>query len=216
MVNTNFKTALAKIEALEMAKIEALPKAEFIHSSEYLNKIEQIFEFSEKKAKKISVNRLIAIIAAAIVIIALSLTACTFREAIFDFFEEMSGNRMNLTANGAKLIEREMSVGYVPGVFTQTEEIRDSLSVIITYQHKETKEKMTYEQYPSASSLIWLNLKNAEYEKINDEKTVYYKHEKGGLKTLIWRDSEYSYVITCYADISWDEMFKSAKSITLN
>ncbi len=216
MVNAKLKKALAVIDACEMAKIEALPNVNIAHSPEYLEKIKSIFELAEKKTKRLAINKIIAIIAAAVLILALSITAYAFREPIFNFFEETFGNRLILISNGAKVIEKEMTIGYIPENFVSNSENHRISLVQFEYRHKDTEKSLIYEQYPGASTQIGLNMKELNCEKIIDGETVYYKTEKGDLKTLTWRDSEYAYQIACYADISWEEILKSAQSITIN
>ena len=178
------KKALVDVEEKEARLFDSLPKVDFQHSEEYERKIKKLLEGRRERAGY-TPRKIAAILIAATLIFALSITAFAFRESIKDFFIEIYEDYVNITAANPEneplptKIESFYTVYNIPDGFTK---IADDESEIIAQQAWTSDTGMiALQQVLAKGAEISASNEDARFEetKLGDRELFWIKDERG-------------------------------------
>lgn len=166
--------------------------------------------------KRISVRAAIAvIIAAALILSAMSVTAYAFREeikgAIFEFFEDRAKKTYE-TEPENKADMRDVHIEYIPEGFTQTRKRVDEIDAL--YEWKRGEEIITLGFIGvSVNGSYTIDTENSNFTFIELNGITMNRTEKYGQVNLNWDDGRINYVLGYSSVIEWDEIVKIIEGI---
>ena len=212
MTNTQLKIiklALFDAEMFEIKKLETFPQAKVMHSPEYVQKISELREKAKRTESSMisfSPRRKTAILVAAIIIIALTLTACAFSEQIKAFFFEISETFTRAEAEGEPTTAEfeQYLPSYIPDNYTIIDnEVGYGFSRIIWYNNDHY---IYLQQNQLSSSKLILDTEDSPYAKtIMGNNEIYYIN-KNNTYSFIWIENGYQFSLMCHGSLSWDNI----------
>ena len=210
------KKALVDVEEKEARLFESLPKVDFQHSEEYERKIKKLLEGRRERAGY-TPRKIAAILIAATLIFALSITAFAFRESIKDFFIEIYEDYVNITAANPEneplptKIESFYTVYEIPTGF---EKIEDTESEAIAQQTWLSDFGMIALQQTLAQDTdISSSNENAVLEETQlGNKTLFWIQEEDGFQ-VFWTEKGYIFTLNVFGEFSSTDVENMISSI---
>lgn len=206
------KKALFNVEMNEVKCMDSFPQIDLPHSPQYIEKMNNLTRasttlngrqvFSKKKI-------LICIIAAILIFV----TACTFREPILDFFEEIyeSFTKLSTNEDADKKIDDVYMPSYVPAEYEIVSQNSNQLGLNVIWSDGENK--IVYNQSPLNNENALLDTENNNYISLYiGEQPVYYIL-KNNTYFFIWENNHYSFKLKCSGAIQMEEIEKIISSI---
>ena len=210
------KKALVDVEEKEARLFESLPKVDFQHSEEYERKIKKLLE-GRRERVGYTPRKIAAILIAATLIFALSITAFAFRESIKDFFIEIYEDYVNITAANPEneplptKIESFYTVYEIPTGF---EKIEDTESEAIAQQTWLSDFGMIALQQTLAQDTdISSSNENAVLEETQlGNKTLFWIQEEDGFQ-VFWTEKGYIFTLNVFGEFSSTDVENMISSI---
>lgn len=199
------KKALVNLEEKEARLFEGLPKVDFQHSEKYERKIKKLLEGRRERAGY-TPRKIAAILIAATLIFALSITAFAFRENIKDFFIEIYEDCFVISASTPEnellptKIESFYTVYDIPDGFSK---IADDESEIIAQQAWTSDTGMVALQQTLAKGAeISASNQNASFEetKLGDKELFWIKDDHGF--QVFWTENGYIFTLNVFGEFS--------------
>ena len=203
------KKALIDIEQREARIYDSLPQVEFTHTEEYERKISKLFSKSKKQISY-TTRKIAAILIAATLIFALSITAFAFRESIKQFFVEIYEDFVDITANNPEKeplptkIETFYTIYDIPDGFEKIEDTeRESLSQQgwISDVGMITLQQTLLEGTEISASKEDANLQET---KLGD-KSLFWIEEEGAFQ-VFWAEKGYIFVLNVFGEFSFEDI----------
>ena len=210
------KKALIDIEQREARIYDSLPKVNFVHSEEYERKIAKLLS-EEKKHVRYTPRKIAAVLIAATLIFALSVTAFAFRESIKQFFVDIYETFVEITANEPEdeplptKIEQVYTIVNIPEEF---EKIEDTADEVIAQQCWMCDTGMiVLQQILAQDTEISSSNENAVMEEAKlGDKTLFWINENG-IFTVYWTEKGYIFTLSTYGEFSLDDIQNMILSI---
>ena len=204
------KLILRELQAEEIKAIEKEPEIDFTPSVEYRSKIKALISgLSNKGENKVfGWKKIIVIITAVTIILALAITAIALREKIADFFETETdgGIRLNLPEESPGSKEGYYLLVSIPDGFEKSYFNADKRRIITEWSRGD--ELICFEQrLMSTGDQIDFDTESEDYrkEKIG-EYTVYYTY-KYSTHFTVWKNDKYVFFLDCESDVlTWEEI----------
>ncbi|MBQ2876815.1 MAG: DUF4367 domain-containing protein [Clostridia bacterium] len=206
--NKQFDLIVQVLRDINSREVDAIEKTEspnVAFSQNYDETIQNIFK--KERVAKYNYKRIISIIAAAVLIIALTVTAFAFRKQIVDFIETLVPGGVRLEPDGGEFKPVE---GYY--VFSKLPEAYE-----VTY-HTENKVQIETE-WTNGENIIFLQqtVLTERYQVDIDTESEHYRKEKVGpytvhytykygTHTVVWENDRYGFVLDCFAELTWEEI----------
>ncbi len=210
------KKALIDVEQREARVFDSLPQIKFIHSEEYEKKIATLLA---KNRKQISYTprKIAAILIAATLIFALSITAFAFRESIKNFFIEIYEDFVAITASNPEneplptKIESFYTIYEIPDGF---EKIENTENEAIAQQGWLSDFGMiVFQQSLAKNTDISSSNENPVLEETQlGDKTLFWIQEEDGFN-VFWTEKGYIFNLTVFGEFSVEKIENMISSV---
>lgn len=211
------KRALFDAEMIEIKKLEAFPEAKGEHSEEYIKKISELRQ--RTKIKKSSIinltpKRKIAILVAALITLALTITACAFAEQIEDFtfkvYEKFTSVYVEGEPDTSEFVQCMPS--YIPDDYVLADnEVISISSRAIWYNGSH---RIFLDQDRKSSNIISLDTEDSPCVMTTIGSNQVYYVSKNNTYVFLWIEKNYQFSLTCHSSLAWDEIEKMICSIS--
>ncbi len=195
------KKALYQAEVIRVKQIEALPKADFVPDDEYKQRISALIE-ETKKPKAISLKKRIIVLVAAILMLALIITACAFKNEIKGFFVNMFDTFASATSDKDKQYNyTAYKINSLPNGYSEY-----SSSVVKTSSttiYSNGKHNIMLYQATISKSVAFFDTKSDEYNLLTISNTKVYYREENSCFYIYWTDPDYMFYLSCPVNIEW-------------
>lgn len=207
------RKALRRIEAAEIARLDAGPAVEWVPTQKYTAAMQKLLAQDKKRARSLFYGvkkRTIVGLIAAIIALLLTATACVFHHEIEDFFSHISEKRTVLEADveNDRIVLYRMS--WIPEGYVLT--TSRSFSALKTETWKDGEAEITFVQSFVATPIL-LDQQDRPYRtRTVGEKTIYYtKEDRNTL--VVWRDANASFTLTCPGSLLREEIDHMIRSV---
>ena len=208
------RKALRRIEAAEIARLDARPAVEWVPTQKYTAAMQKLLAQDKKRARSLFYGvkkRTIIGLIAAIIALLLTATACVFHREIKDFFIQVTekGTIFETEISSSEVVDYEMS--WVPEGYVFSD--LQSYSSMKRFTWTKDKQQISFIYASKGTETIILDTEGTSYQIADvDGKKVYYVC-KYNTYSLIWMDSDTSFDLHCPADVSWEDIERMIRSI---
>lgn len=203
------KLVLYDLQCDEIRAVEKVATSDFVTTDEYKEKISVLLDTMSrhKKLKVFGLRKIIVIITAVTLILALAITAVAYREEIADFFETYFDDGLQLEVDDQEYIPADgrYVITRIPEGFEETYSNQTKLKFQTEWTHGD---EFIYLEQTVLTDGYQVNI-DTESEHFKKENifgiTVYYTY-KHGVHTAVWKNERYGFSLDCECDISWEEI----------
>ena len=204
------KLILRDLQTEEIKAIEKEPEIDFTLSVEYRSKIKAIISSLNNGGvnKVFGWKKIIIIITAVTLVLALAITAIALREKIADFFETGTegGVRLNVPEESPASKDGYYLLVSIPDGFEKSYFNADKRRIITEWSRED--ELICFEQrLMSTGDQIDFDTESEDYrkEKIG-EYTVYYNY-KYSTHSAVWKNDRYVFFLDCESEVlTWEDI----------
>jgi hypothetical protein len=170
----------------------------------HMNKL--IHTYSSGKANKshIGGKRLIAILAAVIMVFSMALSVSAVRESIYKFvsqvyqkYTQIFFSQTSSSSQTESLTFKAYIPSYIPDGFQLVHQEKDDMVML---EYEKGKDFVSYDQEPIENVSARINTEGVKIEntKLNGMPAQYYSNK--GIQNLIWYDDQYMYTVSSTLD----------------
>jgi len=197
------KQVLFDLQTDEIRAVEKEPEIEFLPSEEYKSKINTLINSIRKdgKIKVLGWRKIIVIISAITLLLALTLTAIAIREEIIAFLESKTdgGIKLNVTGETPELIEGYYLPAKIPEGFVNTYLNDDKKHMVTEWEREE--ELICLEQIlMSEGDQVDMDTESETYRKEQIGRFTVYYIFKYGTHNAVWKNDKYVFILYCESD----------------
>ena len=213
-VRSLIKEALIATANYEVRLAESLPTPAFDFSSSFEKRIKEIEVGAPKKTKpQITSRRLVIAIIAAVLLLALSITACAYREQIGDLIESIFAdhNEYDKVYGPTAEINESMTPMYIPDRYILTSRFISSEKIVMHWTNNDLF--IDYRLTVLNNGTIFVDTEGATRGAIYIDGEIIDTFTKYNTVALVWDDGVYAYVLTCPEELGLEEIEKIIRSI---
>ncbi len=209
------KEALYQYEMIRIKKLEALPETEFQLSQEYEKKKEELREQIKNNTLKptlLTGKQKLCIIAAATLILALIVTACTFGNQIkgffVNFFDSFSTVQPSQDATPSLKV---YSLKFIPENYVETS--KAAFNGITQIEYSKNENIICFKYYPASYFYSFVDTQQTTFEIADLDGTEIYYNLKNNVYTIYWVNDDATFYISCDTSIEWSDIEKMILSV---
>lgn len=214
------REALKEVEIAEYKKICESPEFDIQVSDEFVARVDKLaaeIPYREETHKRLSAKKIVAIlIAATLTVAAVLMSVSATREAIVRFFTTVHDSFVNLFVGEADPLPEQEGVYLpteLPDSYAQLMHEVGETSVLTLWSNGETE--IFLEQGERLGGEIDLDNDNSEYDITMVGDYEVHHMEKGADICAAWLTENYSFMLNCPNNISWDDIVTIIESISL-
>jgi len=204
------KKAIISAANIEARYFESLPDSEHTLSDGADERIRKRIT-EERKPAKIPMKKLVALLIAAALLMALTVTAVAYREQIGNLFESIFDGHNDYVGNDDSQKFKLMEISYIPSGFNEQLHQR----FIDHERYIWTKDELSIEIYylSISNGVTHIDTQNAIQSTMLVNDTVIRIFTKNNTRALLWDDGTNKYLLTCSEAIDLAEIEKIIWSI---
>lgn len=163
-------------------------------------------------------KRIVACVAAVMLIFGASMTVKAFREPVVEFFTNVYEKIVEIffdhddVAKAPSEIETVYTLGYVPDGYEMESYSIDECKMVSKTVFSNNQDKIIFRQQ-ILDGMSGLDNEDTDYQYFYIDNTKVALTEKGELKTLYWNNDKYSFVLSVDIEISKEECIKIISSV---
>ena len=207
------KRAFFEVEMLELDRIEHTERVVSTSAKNFINNISILKQQQSKSCPQLSFRKKISIFIATILIFALALTACTFREELGDLFVDIYNRFAKVKVNGTSdnSVFEHMKPSYLPeGYILIYSKVADYYSRTIWSNQKH---KIYLDQDKIDTNRLIIDTELSNLNKLEIENITILYVDKNNTFSFFWVFENYQFTLTCPDDIGIESVKKIIKSI---
>ena len=216
-MDERIKASFYRVAQLEALKFDSYPDVSFVPSEEFEAKIKILIEKTSRKENSIAtlkLKKVIIVAIASLLILSCAITAIAFGEQIKQFFVEIFEDHINLKVEDDEVggLKVYNNITFTPEGFQMVDCIKSNYNYVLVFEN-EMKLSIIYEQASLSASSINIDAENSELSKRFLGNVELYILTEKGYYSIVWRDENSSYFISCPTSISWADIEKMILSL---
>ena len=214
------KKAVIKADIYEIETLPTDDEIEYEFSNEFERKMERLIRRIKTRspvgAMAFLRRRVVAFVAAIIILFASAMSVSAVRVAVFEFITEVYEKFTNIffnesrssqdTADGFTIYEPT----YIPEGF---ELVNKNIDGLILLEYEKGNDFISYSQQCLENVSMHINTEGVELEELEFKGLPAKYYSNQGVQNLLWYDDEYMYMVSSTLDR--DIVFKIAESIVI-
>lgn len=203
------KRALTDAQSITIKRVESIPYPTNVeYSNEYNQKIENLKKIEVIETAPVwSMRKIVAVIIAAALIFAMSVTAIAFKGSIKEFFIKIYETVIQITTNpeeeDPKTIETAYTIYSIPDGFEMVDEYRTKIITELVWMRGE-EDMIIFNQTTLEGNSIGIDGDNADYTEISIDGNDVFLVYSEGMYVAMWIEHRYLFTIICSDSVSFD------------